>query len=104
MDVKTFTTELAGRLGRTPQEVSSLCRGLADVVGETLAQGDSLIVPSFGSFEPKKREEHVALHPATGRKILIPPKLQVVFRPATVLRNKVRSQERDDEQSNSQAR
>lgn len=101
MDAKTFTTELAGRLGRDPQDVAGLCRMLGDVMGEALSDGDSLIVPSFGSFEPKKREEHVALHPATGRKILIPPKLQVVFRPATTLRNKVRGQERNDEQSNS---
>lgn len=90
MDAKTFTTELSGRLGMTPQEVANLCQDLADVIGEVLAQGDSLIVPSFGCFEPKKREEHMALHPSTGRKILVPPKLQVVFRPAMSLRNKVR--------------
>lgn len=91
MDAKTFTMELAGRLGREPQEVAALCREFAGVMGDVLAQGDSLTVPSFGSFEPKKREEHVALHPSTGRKILIPPKLQVVFRPATNLRSKVRN-------------
>lgn len=90
MDAKTFSTELSGRLGLTPHEVANLCHDLADVMGEVLAQGDSLIVPSFGSFEPKKREEHVALHPSTGCKILVPPKLQVVFRPATNLRSKVR--------------
>lgn len=91
MDAKTLTAELARRLDREPQEIGALCEELGALMGENLAEGDSIVVPQFGSFEPKKREERVAMHPSTGRRILVPPKLQVVFRPASILRNKVRS-------------
>ena len=47
-------------------------------------------VPSLGSFEPKKRMERITMHPSTGRRILIPPKLSVTFRPSTMLKLKVR--------------
>lgn len=90
MDAKQLTEELGRRLEREPQDLTLLCEQLAGVIGEVLAEGDSVAVPSFGSFEPKKRMERITMHPSTGRRILIPPKLSVTFRPSTMLKLKVR--------------
>jgi len=35
------------------------------------------------------------MHPSTGKKILIPPKLQMVFRPSAALKNRVRNKKND---------
>ena len=90
MDVKTLNSELGKRLNRDPEDINLLCEQLGAVIGESLANGDSVAIPSFGSFEPKKRMERVAVHPSTGRRILIPPKLSIMFRPSAMLKLKVR--------------
>lgn len=95
MDAKTLTMELAARLGREPQEIGALCEELGMVLGEWVAEGNSVAVPQFGTFEPNKRDERVAMHPSTGKKILIPPKLQMVFRPSAALKNRVRNKKND---------
>lgn len=95
MDAKTLTMELAARLGREPHEIGALCEELGMVLGEMVAEGNSVAVPQFGTFEPKKRDERVAMHPSTGKKILIPPKLQMVFRPSAALKNRVRNKKSD---------
>lgn len=77
-------------MGRDAGDINLLCTELAAAIGESVAAGDSVAVPSFGSFEPKKRNERVALHPSTGKKILIPPKISVVFKPSAMLKQKIR--------------
>ncbi|MDD6228328.1 MAG: HU family DNA-binding protein [Bacteroidales bacterium] len=91
MDVKTLNSELGKRLNRDPEDINLLCEQLGAVIAESLANGDSVAIPSFGSFEPKKRMERVAVHPSTGKRILIPPKLSIMFRPSAMLKLKVRN-------------
>ncbi len=90
MDVKGFNRELSRRLGRDIEDINLLSEQLADVMGEALATGDSVSIPAFGSFEPKKRNERVTMHPSSGKRILIPPKLTVTFKPSAMLKTKVR--------------
>lgn len=90
MDFKALATSLALKLDISRQDVSDLCEALSGVLGDAAAEMDSASIPAFGSFEPKKRAERVALHPATGRRMLLPPKVVLTFRPSAVLRRKVR--------------
>lgn len=90
MDSKSLNEELAQLLGRSEAEISELSSRLADVIGELVANGDSIIIPAFGSFEPKKRAERVSVHPSSGKKLLIPPKLSIVFKPSSSLKTRVR--------------
>lgn len=93
MDHKTFTDKLQHRLNagkeETSEMIASLCRTLAD----TMLEGDSVNFPGFGCFEPKKRLERVAVHPGTGKRMLLPPKITMTFRPSTLLKQKVRGHE-----------
>lgn len=90
MDAKTLNIEIGKRLGRDAQDVGVLCSQFSAVIGEALAQGDTISIPGFGSFESRKRNERVAIHPSTGKRILIPPKLTAVFRPSAMLKLKIR--------------
>lgn len=90
MDSKKVNDILAARTGRSQEEVARLLAAFAGCLSETIKEGDSVAIPSVGLFEPKKKLERVALHPATGRKILVPPKLSIVFKPSALLKQKLR--------------
>jgi nucleoid DNA-binding protein len=51
---------------------------------------DSVQVPGFGTFEPKKRDERVMVHPSTGKRMLVPPKVVVGFKISNVLKAKIK--------------
>lgn len=90
MDSKTLTERLSKDLNISKEEVEDLIEGFSTVVGECAINQDTVTFPGFGAFEPKKRLERVAVHPATGNKLLVPPKIVLSFRPATSLKQKIR--------------
>lgn len=90
MDTKTLVGILSDNLGREPEDVAVLIRSISDILAAAVKQGDMVAVPGFGTFEPKMREERVATHPSTGKKILVPPKLSMVFKPSAILKQRVR--------------
>lgn len=90
MDSKTFAETLSERLGMDKETVNDLLYRLTGVVGEQLQQGDSIAIPAFGQFEPRKKMERIAVHPSSGKKLLVPPKLIASFRPSAILKQKVR--------------
>jgi SPBc2 prophage-derived DNA-binding protein HU2 len=47
-------------------------------------------VSGFGTFEVKKRLERVMVNPATGLRMLVPPKLVLNFKPATMIKVQVK--------------
>lgn len=90
MDTNALISKLAIQLGREAQDVERCIASLADILVESLRNGDSVSLPGFGSFEPKMKMERLSVHPATGRKLLVPPKLTVGFKPSALLKQKVR--------------
>ena len=55
-----------------------------------LIELDSVVVPGFGTFEPKKRNERVMIHPSTGKRMLVPPKVVLGFKVSNVLKAKLK--------------
>lgn len=90
MDTKALSAELARRLNREEDDINMLCTELGAIIADIAADGGSVAIPTFGSFEPKKRAERVSVHPASGKRILIPPKLSLVFKPSASLKSKVK--------------
>lgn len=93
MDQKTFLDTLSHRLGTGKDETSEMTAALCQVLTDVAICGDTATFPGFGSFEPRKRMERVALHPASGKRMLIPPKITLSFRPSSLLKQKVRNHE-----------
>lgn len=92
MDNKTLIDMMSRRLDVSRETVVSLIEGLSKTVGECAADLDSISVPSFGTFEPRKRLERVALHPASGKRLLVPPKIVLTFKPSVLLKQKTRNE------------
>jgi DNA-binding protein HU-beta/integration host factor subunit alpha len=47
-------------------------------------------VPNFGTFEPKKKLERVIVNPASGQRMLVPPKLVLGFKPNQTWKDKLK--------------
>ncbi len=90
MDNKTLIDTLSRELNVTKETVQTLIDGLAGAIGECGSELDTVTIAGFGSFEPKKRTERVALHPASGKRLLIPPKIVMSFKPTAVLKQQIR--------------
>ena len=54
---------------------------------------DSVAIPSFGTFEPRKRIERIAVHPSSGKKLMVPPKIVMNFRASQILKQRVGDEE-----------
>lgn len=81
MNNKEFIAALAAKTGFKQDETQKMVRSAIAVMGSNFENGDSVSVPGFGTFEIKKRLERVMTNPATGQRILVPPKLVLNFRP-----------------------
>ena len=93
MDHKTFLETLSIKLATGKEETEEMIGALCHVLTEAALNGDSVTVPGFGSFEPRKRLERITLNPASGKRMLLPPKITLTFRPSTLLKQKVRNNE-----------
>lgn len=90
MDTKTLIDRVAAQLEIPKEKAAEMLDAMTDIVGERCADLDSVAIPGFGSFEPKKKNERITVHPSTGRRMLIPPKISLSFRPSALLKQKVK--------------
>ena len=90
MDNKTLTEILAKRLNRKPEDIEKLLEAFIATVKNRCGELDSVAIPGFGTFEAKKRLERVSINPATGKRMLIPPKVTLSFKQSALLKNKLR--------------
>ncbi len=93
MDNKTFIDALSKRINANRQETSEMLSAFCEVLTDCILAGDTVAFPGFGNFEPRKRDEWVSVHPSTGKRMLIPPKITLSFKPSTLLKQKVRNHE-----------
>lgn len=90
MDNKTLVENIAARTGMSTDNVGKLCAAMADTIAQCSMDMDTVAIPSFGNFEPKKRQERISVHPATGKRLLIPPKIVMGFKPSAILKSQLR--------------
>ena len=90
MNNKEFMAELARRNYVRADEAQKMMNSLISAMGEIFQEGDSVQLPTFGSFEVRKKLERVMTNPATGQRMLVPPKLTLTFKPASFLKDMVK--------------
>lgn len=89
MDTKRFAESLSARLDISLPTVHSLMEAFTHEIVKTASGLDSVIVPGFGTFEAKLREERVSVHPASGKRLLVPPRIFLTFKQSPVLKQKL---------------
>jgi DNA-binding protein HU-beta/integration host factor subunit alpha len=60
-------------------------------MGDHFQEGDSVLIPTFGTFEVKKKLERVMVNPSTGLRMLVPPKLVLNFKPNISWKERVKN-------------
>ena len=90
MDNKKLVETLSAKLGRSTKDIDKLLDGLTGVLRSRCGDLDSVIVPGFGTFEPRKRNERIMVNPKTGKRMLVPPKIVLGFKVSNVLKSKLK--------------
>ncbi|MFV0545314.1 MAG: HU family DNA-binding protein [Bacteroides sp.] len=88
MNNKEFTSELSNRLGYTVKDTSELISSLLSGMVQGFQEGNSVSIQGFGSFEVKKKSERISVNPVSKKRLLIPPKLVLSYRPSPLLKDK----------------
>ncbi len=90
MDNKLLVEIVAESLGRSTTALDQYLQALAGTLRARCSEMDSVVVPSFGTFEPKKRNERIMVNPSTGKRMLVPPKVVLGFKVSKVLKAKLK--------------
>lgn len=98
MNNKEFIAELAQRTGYSKTVTQSFVRTAIDAMADSFDEGASVNLTSFGTFDVKKRLERIVINPATGQRMLVPPKLVLGFRPSTGVKDKLKGKEHENNQ------
>lgn len=90
MNNKQFVAELAQRLNYTAQDTQKMMYNVIDAMADVFQEGTTISVQSFGTFEVKKRMERIMQNPATGQRMLVPPKLTLGFKMSSVWKDQLK--------------
>ncbi len=90
MDNKQLLDTLSKRMGRSNVDVNKLMDALITTIKERCGELDSIAIPGFGMFEAKKKLERIVVNPGTGKRMLVPPKITISFKPSALLKSKIK--------------
>jgi DNA-binding protein HU-beta len=90
MNSTEFTATLAKKLGLSRIEAGIRLDDLLSIITTELANDHVISITNFGNFEVKKRNERISVHPLTGKRVLLPPKMIVKFKPSVSFNNKIK--------------
>ncbi len=89
MQHKELVDTLSKSLGRSKSDINKLLEALSNVVIERCSELDSISVPRFGTFEAVKHNESVEVDNETGKRTLVPPRVEVQFCASNILKKKL---------------
>lgn len=97
MNNKDFIAEIAQRMDYTQSDVQRLVDATVNEMAKNLTEGNAIFVPGFGTFDVKKRMERIMVNPSTGKRMLVPPKLVVSFKPVASIKELLKNGGEEDE-------
>jgi len=71
------------------KQAKEIVEGIFESITNSLAKGEEVAIPGFGTFRVVKRSAREARNPRTGEKIRVPAKVVPKFKPAKVLKEAV---------------
>lgn len=89
MNNKEYIAELAQQSGYTQTDTQKIVAAVIEQMGNSFEEGNSVLIPNFGTFEVKKRLERIIVNPGTQQRMLVPPKLVLNFRPKESVKDKL---------------
>ena len=81
---------MASRTGFSAKDTQTLVNNIVNAMGDAFQEDNAVLVPNFGVFETKKKMERIMVNPATGQRMLVPPKLVLSFKPNQTWKDKLK--------------
>lgn len=91
MKNKELVQKIQQTVPTTGNRASELLDLTTALIAKILADGDSLAIQGFGTFEVKKKEERVSVNPSTGTRWMIPPKFAASFKAGSIMKEKIKN-------------
>lgn len=90
MNNKGLITELSKRLDVTQKVATDMLESVTSTIVKNVAADNVVQLQGLGTFELRKKQDRMLVHPSTGKQMVIPPKLTIVFKPSETYKNKVK--------------
>lgn len=90
MNNKEFITELSDKTGYTQVDIQRIVTAIINTMADNFQESVNIAVPNFGNFEIKKKLERVMVNPTTQKRMLVPPKLVLTFKPVDEWKDKLK--------------
>ncbi len=91
MTNKDFIAQLAQRTGYSSEDTQKMVNAVVEKMGDHFQEDDAVLIPTFGTFEVKKKLERIMVNPSTGQRMLIPPKLVLSFKPNVSWKERIKN-------------
>lgn len=89
MNKTQFLAALSEKSEVSKKDTAKLFEAMNTVICETLASGDKISIPGFGTFEVKQRAARQARNLHTGEIIQVPAKKVPAFKPSKSMKDSV---------------
>lgn len=80
---------VAEKTGVTKKDCEAAINGVFEVITDTLAEGEKVVLVGFGTFEVRDRAARVGRNPSTNEKIQIPASKAPAFKAGKTLKERV---------------
>ncbi len=90
MNNKQFIQKLSEATGQNEKESQQLVNQTIEGLTTLLEEGNDVLIHGFGTFEVKYKKERIIVNPSSQKRMLVPPKLSVVFRTSETIKTKIK--------------
>lgn len=91
MNHKELITCLANRLQRPQADVEALLQATVQGMTQHFTKNDLIAIQGFGVFEVRKKQDRIFTNPASGKQMIVPPKLSLVFKSGNTYKDKLKN-------------
>lgn len=78
-------------VGLPRNESQEMVERVLGEISQSLAGGEPVKLSSFGSFGIRQKGERIGRNPKTGQEVPITPRRVLVFRPSTIMKDRINS-------------
>jgi len=90
MNYAELVTALSQKLQMNRAEVGKRMDDTTAIITDELIKNNVVSIMNFGTMEVRKRLERISIHPNTGKKLLVPPKLIVKYKTSVSFNKKLK--------------
>ena len=88
MNTNSISSNIASALSMEQELADTLAVSLVNIIREQIQGGNSVAVPGFGQFDVVNKPEQIVTDLSTGKRLMLPPVIEIVFKPATDITNR----------------